>query len=717
MTKKCPFTISEALETLTAIADVHEFNEERALFAEHDFAIDEADIAYHAIYWLQEKNADKTVKSIKKIYHVILDYLQDFYKKDSNLANQKVLERIKAIMALVGEDTRKLNQKCSEIFQGAMEIKVYELKEYRELKNFYVGKILKNLPSDMGMHIETAGIEEIVMRGGEKAPSQMQDLDSVKQDKEYELFYLRKEDGGHFFSPELMRNLNLICDFDGTFHEYAADDPLVHVRSWYDKSLQIAAKDILSSVSSYIAPYYREAMKFRGREVVRLLNEALMALMLSANPHNLIRNSVPKSCYHYFSDFLSFLRQTVTSLEYQRLISYPAPDHFSLIAINLTHSLAEALYTHKAGRSEISEVMQDLVQRGYKALNKAPSKLNVSQRLLDDLEALEAFFKQHPNGPFFKAFDILQEEESEENQPAFDPIAQDNIPHRSYDLMFDEAVVSLINMPSPSYQTDIHKAAMCPEFRSFLRSYAGSKEEKRHLVINLQDRTSWREHARCELIEGWQRQAEFAKHLVVVTLTKDSDFYNQSSPYVDLKGAKEFMKHFTKQLTSSKCGFYFPSGIAKVLFPEWIEHAFQGVHRVFFLSKGTLSRSQRLDFIEIVYFLLELKLIEIVEPKTFSLVCKDGVDVGSTSSAGLSLFLSFLKGVQIGESSIQKLHELLFVPALLVRERAVLADRYQRIISAVAAVEKWHQVTGDRVRARLIDQELAPLYDTHILSA
>jgi len=59
------------------------------------------------------------------------------------------------------------------------------------------------------------------------------------------------------------------------------------------------------------------------------------------------------------------------------------------------------------------------------------------------------------------------------------------------------------------------------EFKGFLRHIEMKKGVEKHLLFNLQDRTSWEEHARCQALEDLEHHAEFNNQLVVVTLPKN----------------------------------------------------------------------------------------------------------------------------------------------------------------------------------------------------
>ena len=54
-----------------------------------------------------------------------------------------------------------------------------------------------------------------------------------------------------------------------------------------------------------------------------MLNESLIAFMMAGNPHNLTHRDEVKNCRNYFHDFQLFLRRSLRSTDYQKLMAYP----------------------------------------------------------------------------------------------------------------------------------------------------------------------------------------------------------------------------------------------------------------------------------------------------------------------------------------------------------------------------------------------------------
>ena len=289
------------------------------------------------------------------------------------------------------------------------------------------------------------------------------------------------------------------------------------------------------------------------------------------------------------------------------------------------------------------------------------------------------------------------------------------MPNQLFDLYAQNTRYSFLRIPAPIYQEFINKAIVNDEFKGFIRSYNQGANSRKHLLINLQDRTSWREHARCLALEDLQKLPDMEKSLKVVTLTTDTDFYHQLTPYHQVNHAHLFKEQFKELLLDENTGYFFPDTINRQELSQFIDEAFDAIHRVFFSSKNVILRENRLDFIEIFYLLLQLKLIEWIQPDTVSLTCKDNIDTGEAYSAEIFAFLKLINNQEWTESDWQHLNFMLYAPALLIRERIMLPERFNRMLSALKIVENVRHELGRENFAKVIQKEFLRLFKTPIL--
>jgi len=705
-------SLVEAVEALSNIADL-EFDRDVGISERHDFTIQTQKISYKTIQWLHHQGGSITMNVVRDIFRTILHYLKNFYREEYTfVTDEKTVEGVKTIMVLVGEAAKKLD-KFTDIFHSTQTKSVTELPEYKQLQEFYMKRISRKIDSGkLGKWLLALSEKKFVKK---QLPSFKQnkaiqtkhifvDMEGVKKDTEYELFFIRKEDGSRFFNPRLIRNIKLVCDFGNYFKGNKPDDPLSEIDLWLDRSLHLCSKNLLEAVKVPLRAFYKEFGDLKNFELTRLLNKCAMALMCASNPANLMRHNPIKNCAEYFFDFQTFLRVTLRDVTYQKAVAYPSEaSQTTNVLIELIHALCFSLYTQMKGFKDLNGVTQSLLQEAHQEAaferithEKFP-KGQLCGRLHQDFTAVSKLLKKHPNGPLNKLLNILENG----NYGSFDPLWQDNLPMELYSLCFGATKIVNARIPAPLSQDFIHKAVITDEFKAFLRAMDKSVTFKHVLLFNLQDRTSWKEHARASHLEEFQNAEGIGQHLTVVTLAKDTEFYHQLAPYHEENHASVFMETLSHQIGDLNCGFYLPAQLKKALKAEFLETVIKGIHKLFFNSKNVLSREQRMSFIEIFYALLELKIIEIVNADLFSFTCKDALDVGGSANAFLFSFLKMMNASNFNEQDRELLDVLIFTAPLLIRERPMLAERFNRFINALKIVEATKEELGEGFTAAL----------------
>ncbi|MCB1106697.1 MAG: hypothetical protein KDK76_01205 [Chlamydiia bacterium] len=644
----------------------------------------------HKLKELKEEEKEETLSTVKGTFKTVHNYLKHVYSKDKEHLKDRDMQRgIKAIMVLADEAADKLD-KCTSLFKHTYkEGKVSEIKEYKELKSFYSKKILKRFEEVLAT--EAAWQEEWATED-EKIDIERQglkDLEMVKRDKEYELFYIRKDDGKPFFNRNLLRHIKLVSDFDEVIMGFEGEDPLLRINVLLDHEAQNVAEEIREIARNELGDFYADAFHHKEIPIVSDVLKMTMSLMLACNPQNLLENTMGKVCTRYLKDFHLFLREVLVSPDYLRLISHSVEetDQISRALVNLIHAFSYAFFSHSGKKQEMLGYFEDLAKEAsggvsLKRRDNIDTNLLMSE-IFDLHDSVTTMLKKYPSGPLFKTLDIFQDRNEQEG---FDPIRQGNPPYYLYTFSNSAFDSRCLKIPCPTLHAHINKAGVIDEFKGFLRYFETKKELEKHLHFNLQDRTSWEEHARCAALEKLQNQAEFSKQFILVTLPKKSDFYFQSEDYLKINGAKDFLKLVEEQVQSGEeCGFYFSKHLPKKEIDSFVKKILPIIHTHFFKKKAKLDRKERLDFIEIFYLLLELKILELAKADTFTFSCKDGVDVGAAASAAF-FALTKLFGKE-DKWSIEEQDHLLWIllgPALTVRERLIDYRRFSRMASALS---------------------------------
>lgn len=717
-------TLVDAIETLSSIADL-KFDSEMGVAEPHHITLNDKELSYRTVHWFNESKADVTVNVVKETFRVILTYLKSFYKdKNSQVINSQSIEGLKTIMILVGEAARKLD-KYTTLFHQSQGHSVMELKEYKQLQEFYLRNIAKKIDEGTISKWILALARKEISRGvglkGKKSSLTKHifiDLDSVKKDSEYELFFLKKEDGTRFFSPRLIRNIKLISDFGNLWEKERDGYPIIEI-GWLDESAYNCAKNIMRAMRRQIEKFYKTIAPIsRAKEnyLVNYVNKSLIALMMAAHPvHEQLIGF--KNNAGYFHDFLFFLRRALQSTEYQRLMAYPSNQSGRSLqpVVSLIQFLCLAIYTQLGNHQELSTKIHDLIELSKQYLSADHKEAFKDERLWTKLSgnyaALSKLLKMHASGPLNKILSMLEDGEYRD----YDPLLQGNLPSQLYSLYLQNDRIQFGRLPSPTNQEFIHKANINDEFKAFLYGCSHEQLINKILIFNFQDKTTWRGQARSKMIEDLPNHESFAKHLEVVTLDKETDFYDQVGPYTQKNHAQDFIKDLKQQLLIRDSNYGFPISIKKELerfLPELIET----IHRVFFSNKNTLTRENRLDFIEIFYLFLQLKIIEILKPDVVGFSCKDGLDITCAAAAELFIFLKCINQEHLSENDQEQLNLMLWGPCLMMRERIMLPNRFNRMVSAIKAIESTRDQVGKMAFPKMIQDVFGYLYRSPILN-
>lgn len=690
--------IQEAMDNLAAIVGIDMENPPPiGIVKKNRIVTDKEEFGPNTVQWLSEEGTEAIVDILDATYRAIHLHLQGLYgNPEMNWENEKTRKGIAAMMSLVGESADKLQTYLTYRLGKPLDQKIADREEFKALQHYYATRFVKKF--DGGIEGDAAWSQEWNENQDavslDLSKTGLKDFETVRRDSEYELFYIRKEDGKPYFNSELLRNIKLSCDFD-TEAESFEEDPLLKIRSMQDRDLLGSAGQILGDCHPSIVEFYRLVRKLAENDLAQTLSMALLALFMAANPRHLLQNTIGKSCLEYFDDFHRFLRQAMKTPEYQKLIAYPPDksDKTAHMLLQLTHALSRSLFERSGGvKQESIGLIHRTMRRGEEIKQKEKEHLLKGETVwnqfsLDD-EKLRSLLVKFPNGPLFKILDLVREEQEEDAIVPFDPIGQHNLPSRLYEMNRRDKKIDILRIPSPTRQSFINKVEIIDEFRGFLRAMANDKPPRKHLIVNLQDRTSWKEYARSRALESLQMNAEFNQQLFVITLPMDTDFYHQTNEYLNLNKSDEFLKAFKDQLESApECGYFLPPQLKPAELTRFAEKALPAIHELFFHNKNSLTRRNREDFIEIFYQFLVLKCIDLFEPDSLSFTCKDAIDTGAAATGLFYGCLKLLTGDFSKKEEQDFLRWLFYTPALFIRERAIDPQRLNRALSALERID------------------------------
>ncbi|MCY3974408.1 MAG: hypothetical protein OXF02_02550 [Simkaniaceae bacterium] len=701
-------SVLDAVNNLSGIAEV-DIESDYDAFAQRSVKED-----LQRLRFMEQASRQRALDTVRGSFKTIHKYLRNVYGQGKeHLKNPEMRRGVKAIMVLAGEAADKLD-KYTTLFQHTYkEGKIHDIREYNDLKKFYVDKIVKRfrevLESEEEWEKEWGGEETTVNieRLG------LKDLETVKRDGKYELFYIKKDNGQPFFNRNLLRHIKLVSDFDEIVSVSAEEDPLLHINILVDKEAEGIAGEIRKKVMPELRTFYKHAKGCHDVFVIRSINKAVMALSLAADPDRFRSKSGGKTSTRYLYDFQLFLREVLLSPAYLRLVeqSPEETDTLSKSFLELAHAFCFALLTRVGEKTACIAYIERLIKRGYgrqKATRgKTIAPVTFWNDLLDSHESVTRVLRKYPGGPLFKTLDVFHNKDSDSG---FDPLYQGNRPSVQFTMqchLSDDALsMQCVRLPCPTIHKFIGKAEVIGEFKGYLRRLIAEKGGP-HLLFNLQDRISWEEQARCQALEEYAKRAEFTDRFILVTLPKRSDFYFQNDVYREMDRADEFLRVVKQRIIKNEgSGFFFSRKIPAKKLNVFIDQLLPIIHKKVFHSRKILTYHDRLNFIEILYQFLMLKVIDLVKPSYFSFTCKDAVDIGPVTGAGFYAMLKMMSGhVEYEKEEREHLLWMLHAPSLLLRERLVDYGKLNRMISAISCLHE-----GIHKDKRNFFKEIAPLF-------
>jgi hypothetical protein len=702
--KAIDLSIVDAIANLNAIADMDmDLKDNISIAQDTKLIINNKDFLDRDLSPVILEDPTDLIENIKKSYLVIYNYFLNLYEKEYiAYEDYKCKKGIESIILVASKAANKIDKFLSLIVDKEFE-KISESKEYLQLLNFYLEKLKDKFPEeiegDKAWEKDWGSYEKAFLLDFNK--SSLNNFDSIKKDLKYELFYMLDEDENLFFDSALINNIKIFTSFDEMSKENIKEDPLLDIKNLNDKDLKNSAKQILDHSKDFINKYFAiKGFKNIDSPVNEKVNKMLFSLFLASNEINLITNMHYKSSSDYFFDFQNFLREILTSDEYLKNLTYidNIKEKEILITMSLISNISKNYFLRK---SSIKQEILALVHRLNNLENKKDeNKLSFFSKLIKTNENISKYLEKFPNGPMLKILDVLMEEKT----LGFDPSSFENAYQNIFKINTNFNEIDILKSPSPTNQLIITDAEVIPEFKAFIRSF---KKEDKYLIINLQDKNSSFDQERIKAIENLQKKVEFRDHLVIINFDKDSMFYHQSANYLALNDANLFIKTFTQMFLDLN-----PILQKDINFLSFFKNLLDFIFTIFFHKKQNLLRRDRLDFIEITYNFLSLKLLELYKPKYFSYMCKDFVDKSPIQISCFYALLKLIKNSHLDKEDEEYIKYLAFSNALLIRDRTVNNLMLLRSFSALNLVDLEFLLKHDKIK-----KLLSSLYDPSFLKS
>lgn len=703
---KDEMSILEAVDFLSSLSEIDVTISPRAL------SVEEKD-SLHPHRWLDQNLIAKNQEIVSQAFVSIHHYLQEIQAKHpEQLKDSHILKGLQSILAILDEAVEKI-EKFTDLFKESPNLEsLMDLEEYRKLQEYVTAFILPHFSEMPEYWEEDLGVQEEELIGVSKKG--LRDIEDTKEDKLYDLFYIRKEDRKPFYDYDMIRRLKLLYDFDQIVELNEEENSFIRIRQLQDKDFYQKASSILQGSSYLIGSFYKEAMKMKGVPLVASMNKTLMALMLAANPRNWHNASLSqesrlfKSSAEYFGDFHFYLREVLHSAEYKKMLTVRSESAHPLFqnCFLLIHKLCSAYFLTVSLQKETVSFIRRMIHIGSKmAQVKEPSGKNPSiwKELLWEDDSIRQVLQKQPNGPIRQ---IVESFLRGDIGKGWDPLSHKNIPTHLFTLLGKGKEVAFLRMPAPLMQKSIQIAEVPSEFEAFLKGCLMGDKHQKFLLVNLQDRTSWEEHPRSEALEVFSKKEDVVRVFSLIGLPKKTDFYFQKEDYQELNEAGLFMEQLVEQFEGrEQCGFYWPDAYVSES-NAFAKASISMIHSVFFDKRKKLTLVERQSFIEIFYFFLILKAIDLFHPDYMALSCKDSIDTGAAASGSFFSFLRLMiSDTPWKEEEKDLLLWILYAPALFFRERAIQKADLRRFVDTIGVFQE-----GIIAKKSLLLKECKKLY-------
>jgi len=268
----------------------------------------------------------------------------------------------------------------------------------------------------------------------------------------------------------------------------------------------------------------------------------------------------------------------------------------------------------------------------------------------------------------------------------FDPQAGNNIPYVLFDFALNNKMIRVLRSGTPTIQrTDYQsctlegKACINPEFICFTESCTSNGKHLLYLSLqNNEERSLASEKARnTALIE---HHKQFPNTFFLIILAHDSNFYHQkNSP--EKMSYENFKEQFITEM--QKTSFFFSEQLADFkIFQDLMDE----VHHDLYLNCITLTKKERLDFIEFYYARLTLHFLIKSKADYLMNVCKDSIDRAGIRNALLHYLLLIFYQKEKSPVHLNELFIYLHAAPFLIKKRAV-NFRQERLLSILQLLE------------------------------
>jgi hypothetical protein len=403
-------------------------------------------------------------------------------------------------------------------------------------------------------------------------------------------------------------------------------------------------------------------------------------------------NTGGKEVHDYVKDFKRLLLTFYHDSEFKRLLAYPPANDKSweYALLRLSEDMAMLLSKGLPLAEKAFEAFSTMLSQALPGV-KSKDFGEYLNAIYDGLSELTASMKSDMMGQMLHEIDAT-------GVSGFEPLLGSSIPTHLCNLHVKDSSIPVIRLPAPTKQEYINKAYPSEVFQAFLRT--SQKNGEKSLLINFNEEGTLKSNSRFmainDLGDEWKRSLD------IINLSDEGDFYHQIGIYETISSVEDFRD----LLIDYFCGQNSAPHSLKELFPNLrieLSEIFGLIHRVLFEGKNVLTKTKRLECIDIMQLLIILKAIGQTNPSRVFISCKDGIDVTLPFVGGLSCLVWTLTGSELTARDTDWLTMVEFGLPLMLRHRMVFEKRYSRFMGLVGLLSPFSSAKN-----HLLDKHLLP---------
>ena len=267
------YTLEEAMENVSIASEANE-PYRLGIIAHRRLVLQDEEKEQESSYWITKGASEELIEVMRNTFSRLTVYLKGLYKNPAiDWSQETVRTGLQSMMLLVAEAGKKVDRILQELEHSCKRVpKITKSSEYKILQEFYIDNITEKFTE-----IPPQGDEAWKADIDQESP--VKDLETIRSDAAYELFYLKNIHNKPLFKRSLIKNMRLLFDFSETLDVPLEDDPLLEIVTIKDRDLQGSAEQILRSLKPQLQDFYAYKVRTQDHDLIHALNKAIMSLM------------------------------------------------------------------------------------------------------------------------------------------------------------------------------------------------------------------------------------------------------------------------------------------------------------------------------------------------------------------------------------------------------------------------------------------------------